>query len=1177
MNVATFVSLDKWTSTPRAGAVQPREMDGLSVAAGIIAVVQIGGSVITYLSDVKDASQQCEQCQIETSNSNTLILRLKKLVSEAKSTEPWFTEIQALARKDGPLDQYRLALEALLAKIGPKSKLRKAMDVLLWTFVKDDIARVLLRMERVKTLVTIALELDHLKLSQAIKEDTAYVREALPVLQTTVVAVRDSIPHLQLDVTAIRHTQNLQLDAQKLQQHQAVMQWLSPSDFAAQQHDIISRKEESTGQWFLDSAQFHAWQHGPNKTLFCPGIPGAGKTMIAAIAIEHLCERARSEDVGIAYLFCNYKAQAEQTYAVLLATALKQLVHGRLDIAGPVTLMYENNQNHNTRPSLDEIFRTLQSACLAYSSVYLVVDALDECSDRDGARTRLIDRLRELQITTNVRLMFTSRFIPEIEEKFPSDPTLNIRASDLDLRRYIAGQVSRLPKCIQRSAELIRNVQDSITEAVDGMFLLAQLYVDSLLDKRTIQQAKNTLQTLRKGAQSLDRAYGEAIVRIEGQLPGDTSLAKKALSWITYAQKPLTAQELCCAIAIEPGETELNPDAVPDIDDILSVCAGLVMVDTERKIVRLVHYTTQEYFEETIESWNPTAQYQITVTCLTYLSFRSFESGSCHNDEEFERRHNEHVLLGYAAQNWGRHAQDVQKQVSEQALVLLAHKAFFSCAVQSMAVSIPKYKFRDYSQEFPKQMMSLHFTAKFGLAHLIEKLLQETTAKSEASGDYRDQDDRTPLSYAAENGHGAVVKLLVERNDVEADSKDKDDRTPLSYAAENGHIAVVKLLVERNDVVADSKPNFYSRTPLSYAAGNGHEAVVKQLVERNDIEADSKDRDVRTPLSYAAENGHGAVVKLLVERNDVEADSKDKNDRTPLSYAAENGHIAVVKLLVERNDVEADFKAQDDWTPLLFAAGNGHEAVVRLLLGYDAIVGGTNSHGDTPLAWSAYGGHKRVVQLLLKNGGIPDSRNKFGRTPLSYAAEHGSKEVVKLLLESGANPDSMGGGQYWGDGVVDCGYADNEFEEIIRLLLATGRVCPPEKLLCTLEDPEEPGGNPIWANQGQYWGRSPLSYAAGKGHLGVVTLLLELEAVDPNSRCSGRTPLSFAAENNSDTVVQLLLEKGGLPDIADYIGRTPLSYATENISLETVNLLLDVGVEPESRDYKGRTPACVTP
>ena len=142
----------------------------------------------------------------------------------------------------------------------------------------------------------------------------------------------------------------MQWDAQKLQQHLAVMHWLSPIDFAAQQHNIISRKEEGTGQWFLDSAEFEAWQQWPEKTLFCPGIPGAGKTMMAAIAIDYLCKRAQTEDIGIAYVFCAYKNQLEQTVSALLAAVLKQLVQSRPDVAAPITQMYENHQKHKTQP-----------------------------------------------------------------------------------------------------------------------------------------------------------------------------------------------------------------------------------------------------------------------------------------------------------------------------------------------------------------------------------------------------------------------------------------------------------------------------------------------------------------------------------------------------------------------------------------------------------------------------------------------------------------------------------------------------------------------------------------------------------------------------------------------------------------------------------------------------------
>jgi hypothetical protein len=138
-----------------------------------------------------------------------------------------------------------------------------------------------------------------------------------------------------------------------------------------------------------------------------------------------------------------------------------------------------------------------------------------------------------------------------------------------------------------------------------GRLLLARLHVDSLLDKRTIKDVKTSLPKLTKGAAALDVAYTDALQRIEGQLEGDRELARRVLSWITFAKRPLTTTEICCALAVEPEEAEIDPDSVPDSEDIVSVCAGLVVVDQESAIIRLVHYTTQEYFERTGDAWVP--------------------------------------------------------------------------------------------------------------------------------------------------------------------------------------------------------------------------------------------------------------------------------------------------------------------------------------------------------------------------------------------------------------------------------------------------------------------------------------------------------------------------------------------------------------------------------------------
>jgi ankyrin repeat protein len=497
----------------------------------------------------------------------------------------------------------------------------------------------------------------------------------------------------------------------------------------------------------------------------------------------------------------------------------------------------------------------------------------------------------------------------------------------------------------------------------------------------------STLDKLSKGSATLDDAYSEAIKRIEGQLAEDCSLARRALSWITYARRLLTTKELCHALAIEPGDKTLNNDNVNDVEDIISACAGLVTVDEESNIIRLVHYTTQEYFEHVCLEWNPGAQEEIAVACLTYLSFDTFRSGSSASDNTF---------LDYSAHYWSEHIRPVEKTTSRLALAFLRDEALVDYTIQ--AVWTPT---EGYGRSFPEGTSGLHLTARYGLLYLTERLLIGKHGDINIGADSKDGYGRTPLLLAAWGGHEAVVRLLVERDDVEADSKDEDDRTSLSWAAARGHEAGVQLLVKRNDVEADSK-DIYNRTPLSWAAWGGNEAAVRLLVERDDVEADSKDEFGRTPLSRAAWEGNEAVVRLLVERDDVEADSRDEDDRTPLSHAAWEGHEAVVRLLVERDDVRADLIDDRVRTPLSYAAERGNEAVVRLLVEWDDVEADSmDDRGRTPLSHAAERGHEVVVKLLLERDDVEaDSKDDDGRTPLSHAAECGHEVVVKLLQSS---------------------------------------------------------------------------------------------------------------------------------------------------------------------------------
>jgi hypothetical protein len=137
-------------------------MDGLSDVASIIAVLQLTGAVIGYLNDVKDAPKECQQCTIEASNIQNLLINLRYRPEQGQASDLWFTAVRALNIENGPLDQYKQALEQLRSRVEIQDGVQKVKRRLLWKFSKEEVASILARMERLNSLVNIALEMDHL-------------------------------------------------------------------------------------------------------------------------------------------------------------------------------------------------------------------------------------------------------------------------------------------------------------------------------------------------------------------------------------------------------------------------------------------------------------------------------------------------------------------------------------------------------------------------------------------------------------------------------------------------------------------------------------------------------------------------------------------------------------------------------------------------------------------------------------------------------------------------------------------------------------------------------------------------------------------------------------------------------------------------------------------------------
>jgi len=499
-------------------------------------------------------------------------------------------------------------------------------------------------------------------------------------------------------------------------------------------------------------------------------------------------------------------------------------------------------------------------------------------------------------------------------------------------------------------------------------FLLVSLNIDAILGEVTITQRKKKLEVMARG-NGLSDAYTATLRRLGVQEGNRSVLGLKVLMWVLYSERPLLAEELCHALAVEIGSTDVDPNNVPALRTLVASCLGLVTVEASSSTVRLVHFTLKEHL-----LGNPTLFHSphstIAEVCLTYLNFGSVRDLS----PTLRSAPSTMPLLDYASLYWGKHTRmGITENVKMLALRLLDR---FDEHISAQLLLLNNKISGSYLPSLgPRGFTGLHGVSFLGIAEIVAALLEMNGWDVNAT----DCTGGTALVWAARRGHEEVVKVLLERKDTNPDPVDTYyGQTPLSWAAEKGHSGVVKMLLEREGVNPDHIDTCRGRTPLSWAAEEGHLGVVKMLLEREGVNPDHVGTyRGRTPLSLAAVNGHSGVVKMLLEREGVNPDWVDTHrGRTPLSWAAEKGHSGVVKMLLEREDINPNH--------------------------IDTFF------GRTPLSWAAEEGHLGVVKMLLEREGVnPDHVGTYrGRTPLSLAAVNGHSGVVNMLLErEGVNPD----------------------------------------------------------------------------------------------------------------------------------------------------------------------------
>lgn len=666
-------------------------------------------------------------------------------------------------------------------------------------------------------------------------------------------------------------------------------------------------------------------------------------------------------------------------------------------------------------------------------------------------------------------------------------------------------------------------------------------------------------------------------------------LGLQVLSWITCAKRPLTTFELQHALGVEFDQPYLDEENLPDVQDMVSSCCGLVTIDEKSNIIRLVHYTTQEYLERFRSTWFPEAQREMTRVCVTYISFDVFQNDIWLDNSKYAEQLSLYPLYDYASYYWGVHAKLITTH--DNPLKLIKRLLLNRQALTQSCRTLHSGKFRGQA---PKGVTVAHGAAHFGLEDLMAQL---KTASIDF--DAPDENGETPLLWAARNQQVGMVELLAHQG-ANVNTFDFERKTALHHAAENKWLTAIKALLGKG---AELTQDIENMTALHYAVLSGWEEGITALLDAGV----SIDIQVRREQFVQTYDSGRRVFKRLDRRPSrvPHLDDAPVPGLTPLHLAALVGNLDMVRYLL-RHGADPARKSDQGETPLHLSVGariydehiedvwaegsrrieclfdiimipdekeydkvyqhirEKRLAIISELLASPGIQVDTQDiNGSSCLHTVDYGRGKyshEIVDLLLKSGSAKvDLRDRQGMSPLHLACLAGNGASVKTLLDHGSCTTMQ----------------DNGGCHALHYAAGSGNS---ETLNAVLNDMRDQGRSAITVRDAE--GRNVLHHLLSwLPDREALKSLLDLGADVNTLDNSGNSPLavflgSSVLPQQAAGFVQLLLDREAeilVPHFTTGMGLHHILAQSRALDLEVLRLLSRNGLNLQGVDKEGRT------
>ncbi|KAI7913393.1 hypothetical protein M0657_010044 [Pyricularia oryzae] len=764
----------------------------------------------------------------------------------------------------------------------------------------------------------------------------------------------------------------------------------------------------------------------------------------------------------------------------------------------------------------------------------------DECDE--PTRTDFLAML--LGSRSTLRLFLTSRKSVDLRAHLGATPSIEIIASTTDIRDYLTTKVlnnDRLLSLFQKDPDLSSQIINTVQDKAGGMFLLANLQIAHISMQSTVRKVRNALNSLPRGIVPF---YEQAMERILGQEEEDMILAKKTLSFIFCARRPLSTAELIAALSVETGDSTFDEDNCPLLHTILGVCVGLVSTDENTGTIGLVHTTLQEYLQEHTSGLLADPHLEMASVCITYLSFRCFSEGPCTDDATLNKRMQQYHFLEYASKNWGAHARYSSQQSLKSVLNFLRSDTNLTSSMQVLYTNSKPTE--GWHNRFPRDFTPIHVAAYWGLKEACEVFCQDGDKI-----DVQDSQGTTALHIAARHGYTALLKSLLAKG-ARPELVDEKGYTPLIWAGRNGHKASITplILALRNIWTHDAE----GWTALDWAIIGKHYDTAGALLSHYDQAAEAT--RLNKTLILAAEVGYDEAVGILLDKGAF-INGTDEEGSTALDFAVSEGKEKVVRVLLERG---ADPNSQDNYCHTALHWAIAHPKIASLLLQHGATVDSQNRQKHTPLLWCAKEDQIDTLKLLIQSEAAVNACDEHGTTPLHAAAAKGNETMVKILLDKGADATFKDRDEWT---PVHSALIAGHFHLLpIFALKVTNCQSIADNMSSILEDEK----NKAWLQETAMEKShgsvqvSGLRTAVNSGYSERVLALISAgEDINACDSIGGSTALTLAVWLHRLDITRILIENGADVDKPDATGNTALHIAVKDGYEDIVALLLSSG------------------